>query len=182
MTLYVGKLVRLRAFEPEDAPTVLGWLNDPEVQEYQGTRYPRSLDDIKDNRETAGIRFSSGNYAVEALDDGKLIGEVWIGCHHPEMRAGEVSITIGDRARWDRGYGSDTMRTVCRAGFEMMNLHRIELHVFSENMRARRAYQKVGFRLWRIERDLFSPARGYPEGLTENGIALRDGIWLEQWL
>lgn len=43
-------------------------------------------------------------------------------------------------------------------------------------------YQKVGFRLWRIERDLFSPARGYPEGLTENGIALRDGIWLEQWL
>jgi ribosomal protein S18 acetylase RimI-like enzyme len=43
-------------------------------------------------------------------------------------------------------------------------------------------YQKVGFRLWRIERDLFSPARGYPEGLTENGIALRDGIWLEQLL
>ena len=60
--------------------------------------------------------------------------------------SGEVTITIGDKSRWDGGYGTDAMRTVCRFGFEMMNLHRIELHVFAENARARRAYQKAGFR------------------------------------
>jgi ribosomal protein S18 acetylase RimI-like enzyme len=40
-------------------------------------------------------------------------------------------------------------------------------------------YQKAGFRLARIERDFFVPARGYPEGLEENGIPVRDMVWLD---
>lgn len=40
-------------------------------------------------------------------------------------------------------------------------------------------YQKVGFRFWKIERDWFTPGRGYPAGLRENGIPLRDLIWLD---
>jgi ribosomal protein S18 acetylase RimI-like enzyme len=43
-------------------------------------------------------------------------------------------------------------------------------------------YQKAGFRLWRIERDFFSPARGYPDGIEENGIPLRDMVWMDQTL
>ncbi|MEA2514503.1 MAG: hypothetical protein QOJ59_3990 [Thermomicrobiales bacterium] len=43
-------------------------------------------------------------------------------------------------------------------------------------------YQKAGFRLWRIERDFFSPERGYPEGIEENGIPLRDMVWMEREL
>ncbi len=40
-------------------------------------------------------------------------------------------------------------------------------------------YQKAGFRLWKIERDFFSPASGYPAGMAENGIPLRDLVWLD---
>ena len=40
-------------------------------------------------------------------------------------------------------------------------------------------YQKAGFRLWKIERDFFSLARGYPEGIEENGIPLRDMVWMD---
>ena len=40
----------------------------------------------------------------------------------------------------------------------------------------------MGFRLRKIERDYFSPARGYPEGTTENGILLRDLVWMDQVL
>ena len=43
-------------------------------------------------------------------------------------------------------------------------------------------YQKTGFRLWKIERDFFTSERGYPEGLEENGILLRDMVWMEQIL
>jgi len=43
-------------------------------------------------------------------------------------------------------------------------------------------YQKAGFRLVGIERDFFSPARGYPEVMHDNGIRLRDMVWMEQWL
>ena len=43
-------------------------------------------------------------------------------------------------------------------------------------------YQKCGFRLWKIERDFFTPARGYPEGLAENGIPVRDMVWMDRHL
>jgi ribosomal protein S18 acetylase RimI-like enzyme len=41
-------------------------------------------------------------------------------------------------------------------------------------------YQKAGFRLWKIERDYFNGERGYPDGVTENGIPLRDMVWMDQ--
>jgi ribosomal protein S18 acetylase RimI-like enzyme len=40
-------------------------------------------------------------------------------------------------------------------------------------------YQKAGFRLSRIERDFFSPARGYPAVMEDNGIRLRDMVWMD---
>lgn len=43
-------------------------------------------------------------------------------------------------------------------------------------------YQKAGFRLWRIERDFFTVERGYADGITENGIPLRDMVWMDQEL
>jgi ribosomal protein S18 acetylase RimI-like enzyme len=43
-------------------------------------------------------------------------------------------------------------------------------------------YQKAGFRLLRIERDFFSPARGYPAVMGDNGIRLRDMVWMDQEL
>jgi RimJ/RimL family protein N-acetyltransferase len=45
------------------------------------------------------------------------------------------------------------MRTVCRFGFEMMNLHRIDLTVFDWNTRAIRCYEKVGFQHEGVLRD-----------------------------
>jgi ribosomal protein S18 acetylase RimI-like enzyme len=43
-------------------------------------------------------------------------------------------------------------------------------------------YQKAGFRLLRIERDFFSSARGYPAHMEDNGIRLRDMVWMDQEL
>ena len=40
-------------------------------------------------------------------------------------------------------------------------------------------YQKLGFRLWLIERDFFTADRGYPSGITENRIPLRDMVWMD---
>jgi hypothetical protein len=34
--------------------------------------------------------------------------------------------------------------------------------------------------MWKVERDFFSPERGYPIGLEENGILVRDMLWLDQ--
>ena len=41
-----------------------------------------------------------------------------------------------------------------------------------------RFYQRLGFRMLRVERDAFTPSEGYPEGLVIDGIPLRDRVWL----
>jgi ribosomal protein S18 acetylase RimI-like enzyme len=40
-------------------------------------------------------------------------------------------------------------------------------------------YQKAGFRMLRIERDFFSPDRGYAEMMIDSGIRLRDMVWMD---
>ncbi|MCP2342772.1 GNAT family N-acetyltransferase [Actinomadura rupiterrae] len=40
-----------------------------------------------------------------------------------------------------------------------------------------RFYQRLGFRMSRIERDVFTPEAGYPETMVD-GIPLRDQVWL----
>lgn len=42
-----------------------------------------------------------------------------------------------------------------------------------------RFYQRLGFRMSRVERDAFTPETGYPPGLTIDGVALRDRVWFE---
>jgi ribosomal protein S18 acetylase RimI-like enzyme len=45
-----------------------------------------------------------------------------------------------------------------------------------------RFYQRQGFRMYRIVRDAFGPAKGYPDGIMIDGIPLRDQVFLELFL
>jgi RimJ/RimL family protein N-acetyltransferase len=82
---------------------------------------------------------------VETLGEGVLIGNCELRVPASENRCGNVGIAIGHPGYRDRGYGTDAMQTLCRFGFAMMNLHRIELTVDATNARARHVYRKVGF-------------------------------------
>ncbi len=45
-----------------------------------------------------------------------------------------------------------------------------------------RFYQRMGFRMLRIERDAFGPHTGYAEGIELEGIPLRDRVWFSMSL
>ena len=40
-------------------------------------------------------------------------------------------------------------------------------------------YQRLGFRLLRVDRDAYGPHLGYSDELSANGIRVRDRVWLE---
>jgi GNAT superfamily N-acetyltransferase len=42
-----------------------------------------------------------------------------------------------------------------------------------------RFYQRLGFRMRSIDRDVFTPSAGYPPGLRSDGIEVRDRVWFE---
>ena len=141
-----GRLVRLRAREPEDEPLLYQWFNDPEVTQHLSLRYPLSHAQEKDFIEaTARIGYNSASFGVETLAERHLIGGLELGEVSPENRSAMLGIAIGDKEFWNGGYGTDALRVLCRFGFEMMNLHRIELEVYADNARAIHVYEKVGF-------------------------------------
>jgi hypothetical protein len=43
-----------------------------------------------------------------------------------------------------------------------------------------RFYQRHGFRFRAVERDVFTPATGYPPGSAIAGVPLRDRVWLDR--
>ncbi|MCA1825171.1 MAG: GNAT family N-acetyltransferase, partial [Frankia sp.] len=144
--MYEGKLVRLRAQEPADIPLLFQWFNDPEVTSYLALRYPLSMRDEQDFVESVkSVGYQHAHFAIEAKDTGDLIGGVDLREVSAENRHADLGIALGNKAYWDRGYGTDAMRTICRFGFEEMNLHRIQLWVHGTNPRAQRVYEKIGF-------------------------------------
>jgi RimJ/RimL family protein N-acetyltransferase len=166
---FEGTLIRLRARELEDAPLHRRWYSDAEVLRYLGGRYPPSLASARERLEPTDRYGWSQGFTVEALSDGRPIGELFLGSIDPAVRCARLGIAIGERDFWDGGYGTDAMRVVCRFGFEMMNLQRIELSVFEAHPRAVHVYEKVGFRREALRRDaVFKYGRWF--NLIEMGL------------
>jgi len=130
------------------------WLRDPEAMRFNEVRYPVAVARLRARADDpVSYGWSLAHFAVEALDCAQRVGEASLaGRGSPEDRRAEMVIIIGPEFR-GRGYGSDTVRTLCRFGFEMMNLRRIELEVNAGNARGRHVYASAGFVVEGTRRD-----------------------------
>jgi RimJ/RimL family protein N-acetyltransferase len=139
---------------PPDTEALHAWFNDRDVVAGLGARYPVPLAAERDWVERNGLlSYGSAHFAIETLD-GELLGSCGLfETELPENRSAQLGLTIGDKAYWGRGYGTDATRTLCRFGFDEMNLHRIELLVFAHHTAARRVYEKCGFAVEAVARE-----------------------------
>jgi RimJ/RimL family protein N-acetyltransferase len=149
--MILGQQIRLRPIEKDDLPRFVKWFSDPDVRYFLAAYRPFSQDQEDQwylrNREAGDLQA----WAIDAQPDDLTVGP-WIhmgscGFHEIDWRnrMGEVGIMIGARDFWGRGYGTDAMRTLVGWGFDMLNLHRLQLRVYADNARAIRCYEKVGF-------------------------------------
>jgi RimJ/RimL family protein N-acetyltransferase len=139
-----GRLVHLRAPEPSD--DVLNELfNDHGVRTGLGAPFPQPIQSFRDWIEAARKNPEHVNLAIERLAEPGAIGMCDLMRIEAPSRTAELGIWIG-RPWWAGGYGTDAVRTICRFGFEHVNLHRITLYVNADNGQAIRAYEHVGFR------------------------------------
>jgi len=143
---FEGKLVRLRAYEPADYAPLNELFTHPEVLEGVGGPLSQPVAGFREFIEGARGREDRAFFVIETLEGRRAIG----GCGLMDIDAASRTAVLGmwvARPHWDRGYGTDATRTLCRFGFRHMNLQRIELNVFATNPRAVHVYEKVGFRL-----------------------------------
>ncbi len=146
--MIVGKRVTLRPFQPEDLPALRAWHDDPNVMQYWGNRHPLvaahafEADIAPSGRFTT---FGADGYFCICDESGRAIGRIeYEGFHIPD-RSAELSILIGEKDAWSKGYGSEAMLLLLDWLFNDRGINRVWLEVYASNTRAQRAYEKVGF-------------------------------------
>lgn len=100
---------------------------------------------------------------------------------HEENATAELKAVAVAPEHQGRGVGKQLL-TLVLAALGAIGVRRVVVGTGNSSIGQLAFYQKAGFRLWRIERDVFTPERGYPADLVENGIRLRDMVWLDQLL
>lgn len=148
MSIVYGERVRLRGAERSDLEKFVEWINDPEVTAGLTLFLPMSSVDEEKWFETAMQKTQEEKPLVVDIKDGdnwRLIGNSSFFDFDWVARSAEVGIMLGDKSIWNQGYGTETMTLLLRHGFGTLNLNRVYLRVYSENKRAIRTYEKVGF-------------------------------------
>jgi ribosomal protein S18 acetylase RimI-like enzyme len=95
-----------------------------------------------------------------------------------EHGAVELKAVAVDTAQQNRGIGRRLLAAVIE-DLRKRGVRRAIVGTANAGIGQLAYYQKAGFRLLRIERDFFSPARGYPAVVEDNGIRLRDMVWMD---
>jgi RimJ/RimL family protein N-acetyltransferase len=142
-----GEKVRLREKKLSDARNDYRWHADEELSALDAARplemaFTVFLLDY--SLELRSPRFRRFPLAVDTLD-GKHIGNCSVYDVDEKSGQAQVGIIIGDRDYWNRGYGTDAMKTLVDFLFRTTRLERLYLKTLEWNTRAHRSFERVGF-------------------------------------
>lgn len=144
-----GALAELRRHRPADRDDFTRWYQDADIAELlrhdlepltavQARGYFDSIVLPASARGTA--------WAIQDRASGNLLGSTAVTDINEIDGTCLFRIVIGEKQAWGHGFGTDATRLVVAEAFETLKLRAVRLEVFAHNLRARRAYARVGFR------------------------------------
>jgi RimJ/RimL family protein N-acetyltransferase len=145
--LLYGERVRLTSLHPDDAPTIAAWEQDTELLRLYDARPARPRSEAKVSEWLRDLRDDEKTFVfgIRSLDNEELLGTVELdGILWPHGACG-LSVAIGKRANWGKGYGYEAVRLALAFAFEELNLHRVTATVFAYNQRSINLIEKLGF-------------------------------------
>lgn len=143
----VGKRIYLREVRSTDVnERYYRWMNDPDVNQYLETRFvPRSLENIASFVRAMDGRDEEPFFAICLLESDEHIGNIKIGPINWRHRHADVSLLIGEKRCWGKGYAAEAIGLVTKIGFEYLNLNRLKAGCYRENEGSARAFEKCGW-------------------------------------
>jgi RimJ/RimL family protein N-acetyltransferase len=143
----MGKRVYLRPVLREDLPRLTVWINDPQVTKNLFAFHPYTPED-----EEAWVRKISENHgksevlAIVLEDSDEAIGVIEIRAIDQRNSHAEMGFSIGNKAYWNQGYGTEALMLILEYAFNTLNLRKVHSTVNEANPRSRRCLEKCGYR------------------------------------
>lgn len=157
-SLFNGERVRLTSLRPEDAALMARWYEDGEFSRLwdAAAARPRTESSLRKWFEDMDKGQDEFAFGIRLMYSDDLIGYVDIDDILWNNGVGWLAIAIGDPTNRGKGYGFDAMNLALKFAFHELNLHRIQLTVFSYNERAIKLYERIGFQREGVYREFLS--------------------------
>ena len=156
LNMLYGQNVYLRGLELTDLPEIMKYWNSKELKQFLNAITPHSAQEEEEWIRKTWQERRSGNsfvYGIVLVHSDLYIGNVEVRVKDPISRRGNLGIAIFNREFWGKGHGTEAIEIMLKYTFTTLNLHSVELEVYSINPRAQRCYEKCGFQKTGIRRE-----------------------------
>lgn len=177
VSIWEGRLVRLRGVEPDDWGSHHTWDLDSDLSRSLDRLYfPRSREGTRQWAEQASRQQGAGDryqFEIETLA-GELVGS--LGTHDCNPRAGTFSYGMAVQTEYRRkGYASEAIALVVRYYFQELRYQKVTAQVYSFNEPSIRLHERLGFQLeGRLRRMIYTGGQHYDlclYGMTDDEFA-----------
>ncbi|HYH16196.1 MAG TPA: GNAT family protein [Flavisolibacter sp.] len=174
-------MIRLEHFTEADFQQLIHWINNEHLlMNWSGAmfRFPLTESSLKWYLEGANNTENPEVYIYKAVDTetGECIGHISLGGFSQKNKSARISrVLVGDTAARGKGYCTAMIKEVSRIGFEELGLHRISLGVYDFNKSAIRCYQKAGYSIEGVHRDILQYKEGEYWSLVE--MSMLENEW-----
>jgi RimJ/RimL family protein N-acetyltransferase len=97
--------------------------------------------------------------------NGRVIGEAGLLRMFRPWRNTDMTIIIGEKDAWGKGYGTEAGHLLLDYAFNRLGFHRISIGVVGFNKRALRFWENLGFKKEGVERDEYFYDNRYSDGI-----------------
>lgn len=144
--------LRIRTMKRPDIPLLVKWKNDAEIADLVRGQPINTTYDLESRRYERGLsEHDAVRLIIETLP-GQPIGFISISEIDKDNQKADIGMLIGEKDYWGKGYGTDALIILLNHMFFDLGFNRIGLEVFEYNLRAKRVYEKIGFKVEGIER------------------------------
>ena len=166
-----GRAALLRSPREDEAAALLAYVSQVAGETDFMMRYPEEYADFTLERERAFLRAaneSPNQVMLVCAADGKLVGSCQLLFRTGLKDRHRARVAIGIlREYWSLGIGTQMFRTMLDMARARGGVRQVELDFIEGNDRARRLYERMGFRI---------------TGVMPDAVRLRDGRLLNEYM
>lgn len=151
--VFIGERVKLRPMVREDLIYLQKWSDDVELRALTGEVSSMSKADCERFFEQVCAEDRREWFAVVTKIGNRVIGEAGLLRMDPVWRTTDVSVIIGEKEEWRKGYGREAILLLLNYAFRHLLFHRVAIGVISFNETALHFWEKLGFRREGVQRD-----------------------------
>lgn len=141
-----GNRVYLRPVQKEDMKSFYQATLDDEIMYMTGTKNAFTLEQLYEHFERITKDETRFDFSICLIDGDELIGDLSILDIDKENNKAGFRIALHHKKYFNKGYGTEAVQLALSFAFEKLRLNRLQLEVYSHNLRGIKSYEKAGFK------------------------------------